>query len=59
MHDGSLATLDDVVQFYSEGGRANPSLDTEIRRLDLTVKEKQALVAFLGSLSGRVREGRP
>jgi len=28
MHDGSLATLDDVVEFYSKGGRANPHLDS-------------------------------
>jgi len=26
MHDGSLATLEDVVEFYSEGGRLNLSL---------------------------------
>jgi proteic killer suppression protein len=31
MHDGSLATLEEVVDFYSGGGRPNPSLDPEIR----------------------------
>jgi cytochrome c peroxidase len=31
MHDGSLATLEDVVKFYDEGGRPNPTIDPEIR----------------------------
>ncbi|MFZ5928038.1 MAG: cytochrome-c peroxidase [Acidobacteriota bacterium] len=53
MHDGSLATLADVVEFYDAGGRANPGLDPEIRRLNLSFDEKRALVAFLNALSGR------
>ena len=57
MHDGSLATLDAVVDFYSDGGRKNPGIDPEIRPLHLAVEEKQALVAFLNSLSGSIREG--
>ena len=57
MHDGSLATLDEVVDFYSDGGRANPSLDAEIRPRHFTAEEKRALTAFLRSLGGRVREG--
>lgn len=56
MHDGSLATLEDVVEFYDGGGRANPSLDPEIRRQSLTVAEKQGLVAFLGALSARTQQ---
>jgi hypothetical protein len=31
MHNGSKATLDEVVNFYDEEGRANPNLDIEIR----------------------------
>jgi cytochrome c peroxidase len=58
MHDGSLQTLEDVVELYSNGGRPNPSLDPEIRPLHFTAEEKQALVAFLQSLSGKIREGR-
>ena len=58
MHDGSLATLDDVVKFYDEGGRPNPTIDPEIRPLELTVEQKRTLVAFLKSLSGQLREGR-
>ena len=57
MHDGSLATLEAVVDFYSEGGRPNPYLDPDIRPRDFTAEEKRALVAFLHALTGRVREG--
>jgi cytochrome c peroxidase len=56
MHDGSLATLEDVVEFYSDGGRPNPNLDPEIRRRSLDQEEKRALIAFLKTLSGRVHE---
>ena len=52
MHDGSIVTLEDVVDFYSEGGRPNPSIDPEIRRRNFTPEEKRALVAFLRSLHG-------
>ena len=58
MHDGSLATLLDVVDFYSDGGRKNPSLDPDIRPLRLTNDEKRALIRFLESLSGVIQEGR-
>ena len=54
MHDGSLATLQDVIDYYDRGGRANPDLDQEIRPLHLTAAEKRDLAAFLRSLaSGR------
>jgi len=56
MHDGSLATLEDVVEFYSQGGRANPDLDAEIRPRNFSPEEKLALVAFLQALTGRVQE---
>ena len=58
MHDGSLATLEDVVDFYSDGGRQNPYLDRELRPLRLTEDEKTAMVAFLRSLTGMVSDGR-
>lgn len=57
MHDGSFLTLDAVIEFYSEGGRPNPSLDADIRPLRLTHQERLALLSFLRSLSGIVREG--
>jgi cytochrome c peroxidase len=57
MHDGSLRTLDEVIDFYSDGRRPNPYVDPEIRPRDFTPDEKRALGAFLRSLTGRVREG--
>jgi cytochrome c peroxidase len=57
MHDGSLASLEEVIAFYDRGGQPNPHLDAEIRPLRLTEPEKQALAAFLRALSGTVREG--
>lgn len=57
MHDGSLSTLEDVVEFYSAGGRQNPHLDRLIQPRNLAPDEKLALVAFLRSVTGRVREG--
>ena len=51
MHDGSLATLEDVVEFYSAGGQPNPNLSPLIRPLFLDGYEKAALVAFLRALS--------
>jgi cytochrome c peroxidase len=57
MHDGSLPTLEAVVEFYSGGGRANPYLDSEIGVLHFTTAEKRALVALLQSLTGIVLEG--
>jgi len=57
MHDGSFPRLEDVVRFYSEGGRQNPNLDPEIRPLGLTRGERRALVAFLQALSGTIQDG--
>jgi cytochrome c peroxidase len=51
MHDGSLATLEDVVEHYSKGGSMNENADPNIRPLDLTAREKADLVAFLRALT--------
>jgi cytochrome c peroxidase len=51
MHDGSLATLEDVIEFYVRGGIANPKLDVVIRPLELSASEKADLVSFLRSLT--------
>ena len=56
MHDGSIATLEDVVDFYDRGGNDNPCRDQELRPLRLTEEEKTALVAFLRSLAGTVSD---
>ena len=52
MHDGSLATLREVVVFYVEGGIPNPVLDPLISPLDLSDAEIDDIVAFLRSLTG-------
>ena len=53
MHDGSLATLKDVVDHYVGGGTSNPHLDKEIHALAfLTFNERADLKAFLESLTG-------
>lgn len=57
MHDGSLETLKDVVEFYDEGGESNPQLDQDMLPLKLTEQEKANLVLFLEALNGRIREG--
>ena len=54
MHDGSLATLEDVVEYYDKGGNRNPGLDPELKPLHLRAEDKQALIALLRSLSGRI-----
>lgn len=52
MHDGSLATLEAVVEHYAGGLIERPSLaPTIVRHLSLTAAEKAALVAFLKTLS--------
>src|SRR5262245_45072023 len=52
MHDGSLASLAEVIDYYDRGGNANPFLDPEIRPLRLSDADKRALAAFLTALSG-------
>lgn len=50
MHDGSLRTLEEVVDFYDRGGQPNPHLDPALRPLSLASDEKSALIEFLRSL---------
>jgi cytochrome c peroxidase len=52
MHDGSLKTLEEVVDFYDKGGLPNKNLDQKIKKLQLTDQDKKDLVAFLNALSG-------
>jgi cytochrome c peroxidase len=51
MHNGTMATLNDVVEFYNQGGGNDPNKDAKLKPLGLTAEEKGALVAFLQSLS--------
>jgi len=52
MHNGSLASLEDVVRFYNQGGVANENLSPLIKPLGLSNSEIADLVAFLQSLTG-------
>jgi len=52
MHDGSLKTLRDVVDYYDKGGIPNKNLDEKIKPLHLSEQEKNDLVEFLKALSG-------
>ena len=57
MHDGSLTSLEQVVDYYDRGGNTNPRLDPELRALGLSNEDKRNLVAFLRALSGHLTEG--
>jgi len=59
MHDGSVKTLEEVVEFYDRGGEANKWLDAKIVKLGLTAEEKADLVEFLKSLEGDLKEAPP
>ncbi len=52
MHDGRFGTLRQVVDFYDQGGIANPQKDPFMQPLKLSNREKENLVEFLQSLSG-------
>lgn len=54
MHDGSLKTLKEVVDFYAGGGNSNPYLDKDIKTIKLSGPERADLVEFLQSLTGEM-----
>jgi cytochrome c peroxidase len=56
MHDGSMATLGEVIDYYAQGGTANPWLDPKISELELTEHEIADLIAFMESLTGEIPE---
>jgi len=58
MHDGRLATLEDVIEHYNSGVQDGPALDVRLKnpagqplRLNLTAGDKAALAAFLRTLT--------
>jgi cytochrome c peroxidase len=53
MHDGSVTTLEEVLDHYAAGGRGhlNPNKDPLIRKIDLTPQNRVDLLAFLRSLT--------
>lgn len=52
MHDGSIASLEDVVDYYDRGGFRHELIDERIRPLGLTAQDKADLVAFMRTLTG-------
>jgi len=53
MHDGSLRTMKEMMDFYIGGGSSNPNLDKEIHSLEhLTGEEREDLLEFLKALNG-------
>jgi cytochrome c peroxidase len=53
MHDGSMSSLEQVVEHYRKGGTRNPWLDPKITRVPLTDAEAAALVTFMEALTGQ------
>jgi len=51
MHDGTVSTLDAVVEHYDKGGIDRPSRSELMKPLRLTTQEKSDLVAFLNTLT--------
>lgn len=53
MHDGSFATLEEVVEFYARGGNPHSHLDPDLAPLEMSAADAHNLVAFLRALSRR------
>ena len=51
MHDGSIPTLEDVIELYNRGGIDRPSRSPSIEPLSLTETEKKALIEFMHTLT--------
>ena len=59
MHDGSVATLREVVELYNRGGEANPYLDPKMKPLELTEEEIDALVEMMEAMEGEGYQDTP
>ena len=59
MHDGSIANLNAVIEFYDRGAQSNPNLDGRIRPLKLSEEERRCLVDYLRSLTGSAYAAKP
>jgi cytochrome c peroxidase len=54
MHDGSLPTLEAVIDYYDRGGNDDPNKAKLLTPLNLTADEKHDLIAFLATLTGDI-----
>ena len=52
MHDGSVPTLEKVVEWYDQGGHPNSHLSEKIRPLKLSSQEQAELVEFMKACTG-------
>ena len=59
MHDGSVNTLGEVLDFYAKGGLPNPQLDTRLLKFYMDAETKRNLLAFLDALNGAEEEIEP
>lgn len=55
MHDGGMKTLEEVMDHYNKGGHPNPSLDKDMKPLNLTKEEVADVIAFMHALTGEVK----
>jgi cytochrome c peroxidase len=56
MHDGSLATLEEVVEFYNRGGVRPDIRSNLVQPLNMSKSQEADLVAFLRALTGPLPE---
>src|SRR4051794_30079601 len=54
MHDGSIGTLEEVIEHYDRGGVDRPSRSDLMKPLGLTVQEKSDLVVFMNTLTSNL-----
>lgn len=52
MHDGSMRTIEEVIEHYEKGGKARPSLSPDMKALTLSPQERGDLIAYLKTLQG-------
>ena len=50
-HDGSAATLEEVLRFYVKGGKKNPNRDWQLDPVELTNDEQRDIISFLKALT--------
>ena len=59
MHDGSIATLEEVVRYYDKGGHLAKDIDPLVKPLQLSEQDVIDLVAFLAALTEVIEIERP
>ncbi len=57
MHNGTIATLSEVIAFYNRGGGSDANKDPLLKPLDLSTEEQRNLLAFVEALSGEPLTG--